>query len=311
MTENLKYYIIYALAYAFSLLPMRILFLFSDLCYLILYHIVGYRKEVVETNLRNSFPDKSDHERHEIAKGFYQWFCDYIFETLKLTSMSESEIRRRMRFENLDDVREKARQGTSICLYLGHYCNWEWVSSLGIQMPEVHCNQIYHELESKAADRFFMKIREKFGSHSVRMDRTLLAIRELDKSGKPYAVGYISDQVPGFDDMHYWPTFLHQKTPTYTGPERIARIFNNAVYYVDIKRPKRGYYVATMVKMCDHARDTEIFSLTEQYYRLLEKSINEHPQYWLWSHKRWKRTWEEFCQHFPDEATRKRILSKL
>lgn len=312
MADSIKYHFIYTIAYLFSLLPLRALYLFSDVCYIVLYYVIGYRIKVVRKNLSNSFPEKAEQERRDIEKGFYRWFCDYIFETIKLTSMSEAEMRRRMQFVNIDEINAYASQNRSICLYLGHYCNWEWVSSLGLYFaPFPHLGQIYHELESKAADRFFLKIRERFGVKCIKMEDTLPVIRGYNNTGQPHVVGYISDQVPGFHSMHYWPTFLNQLTPTYSGPERIAKIFDNAVFYVDIKRPKRGYYVATMVKMSDGAKAEPKFSLTEKYYRLLENSINENPYYWLWSHNRWKRTWEDFCANFPDEAERKRILSKL
>lgn len=311
MINNITYYLIYGSAYAFSLLPMRVLYLFSDCLYVLVYHLLKYRVKVVRQNLHKSFPQRSEKELKDIEKDFYMWFCDYIVETIKLTSISEKEMRKRMRFEGLDEVRELTRSGKNISVYMGHYCNWEWVSSFGMHLPECLCGQIYHELENKAMNRFFLKIRGRFGSHSVKMDETLLTLREWMHEGKINLVGYISDQAPGYKDMHCWPTFLNQKTPTYSGTERLAKLFNTAVYYMDMKRPKRGVYVATMVKMCDEAKTTPKHSLTKQYYMMLENSINNQPAYWLWSHKRWKRTWEDFCREFPDEKERERILEKV
>lgn len=311
MINNITYYLIYGSAYAFSLLPMRVLYLFSDCLYVLVYHLLKYRVKVVRQNLHNSFPQKSETELKEIEKNYYKWFCDYIVETIKLTSISEKEMRKRMRFEGLDEVRELTRSGKNISVYMGHYCNWEWVSSFGMHLPECLCGQIYHELENKAANRFFLKIRGRFGSHSVKMDETLLTLREWMHEGKINLVGYISDQAPGYKDMHCWPTFLNQKTPTYTGTERLSRMFNNAVYYMEMSRPKRGYYIAKMVKICDEPNTLPKHALTEEYYKKLESSINENPAYWLWSHKRWKRTWDDFCREIPDEKERKRILEKV
>ena len=309
--QEIKYWAVYGAAYSFSLLPMRVLYVFSDIAFLIVYYLTRYRKPVVRKNLRNSFPEKTDKELREIERGFYRWFCDYVFETIKLTSMSESEMRRRMRFEGMDEVERLVRENKSISVYMGHYCNWEWVSSFAMYMPECHCGQIYHHLESKTADRFFLKIRGRFGGVSIEMDDTLATVAKWQKEGKANLVGYISDQVPGFSSMHYWPTFLHQQTPTYSGTERIAKIFDTAVFYMDMQRPKRGYYVARMVKMTDAAKAEPKFSLTERFYRMLEKTIQDNPPYWLWSHNRWKRNWQQFCEYFPDEKERQRILSKL
>ena len=308
---NVLYYIIYVNAYLVSLLPMRALYVISDFLYIIIYKMLHYRVSVVRTNLRNSFPHKDEKERLKIEREFYHWFCDYIVETLKLTSISEQEMRRRMRFEGLDEVCRLTEQGKNVSVYMGHYCNWEWVSSFGMHLPQYKCGQIYHELENKAMNRFFLKIRGRFGSISIRMNDTLQVIRHWVADGQTNLVGYISDQAPGYLDMHYWPMFLNQKTPTYTGTERIAKLFDTAVFYMDMKRPRRGYYVATMVKLCDAARGEEKFALTQRYYQLLEAAINEHPAYWLWSHRRWKRDWEGFCKLIPDERERERIMSKL
>ncbi len=311
MIENIKYYLLYSVAYLFSLLPMRVLYWVSDFAYLIVYHLVGYRKKVVRQNLRNSFPQKTDEERLKIEKDFFHWFCDYIFETIKMTSMSEEQMKRRMRFENLDEIQRAANSGKQVSVYLGHYCNWEWITSFPLSLDNCILGQIYHPLESPAADRFFLKIRGRFGAHSMKLEDTLPTIRGWMKEGKSNVVGFISDQAPGYSSMHYWPIFLNQKTATYSGAERIARLFDGAAYYMDIKRPKRGYYVSTLVKICDSAKSEPIFSLTEKYYRLLEQSIIDNPPYWLWSHKRWKRGWDKFCKHYPDEKERQRIMSKL
>ena len=279
------YYIVFAIWYLFSLLPLWVHYLISDALYLFIYKIAGYRTAVVRKNLSSSFPNKSEEELRDIEHRFYHWFCDYMVETVKMFSMSEKQIKRRMRFEGIEQINNDLKKQRSITVYLGHYCNWEWVCSLGLHITEGTAAQLYHPLESKLFDRLFLY------SHSV--------------------TGYISDQVPGFSSMHYWPWFLNHDTPTYTGAERIARILNTSVYYFDIERPRRGYYVVKVVKICDNTKELPKFAITEQYYRLLETSIIRHPEFWLWSHNRWKRTREQFIEYFPDETERKRILSKL
>lgn len=294
-----------------SLLPMRVHYFLADILYVIVYHIVGYRKAVVRGNLTSSFPEKSLEEIKTIEKGFYHWFCDYIAETIKLLSISEDNIKRRMRFEGMDEINEWVKQGKSVTVYLGHYCNWEWVTSLGLHLhSEGTAAQLYHPLENKLMDRLFLHLRERFGAHSLPMKEAFKILADWQKEGRYSVTGYISDQGPGYDTMHYWPWFLNHDTPAYTGAERIARILDTPVYYFDILRPKRGYYVVKAVKICDNPKELPKFAITEKYYKLLEASIRRAPSYWLWSHKRWKRTREEFNAKFTEEE-RKRILNKL
>lgn len=294
-----------------SLLPMRVHYFLADILYVIVYHVVGYRKAVVRGNLTSSFPEKSLEEIKTIEKGFYHWFCDYIAETIKLLSISEDNIKRRMRFEGMDEINEWVKQGKSVTVYLGHYCNWEWVTSLGLHLhSEGTAAQLYHPLENKLMDRLFLHLRERFGAHSLPMKEAFKILADWQKEGRYSVTGYISDQGPGYDTMHYWPWFLNHDTPAYTGAERIARILDTPVYYFDILRPKRGYYVVKAVKICDNPKELPKFAITEKYYKLLEASIRRAPSYWLWSHKRWKRTREEFNAKFTEEE-RKRILNKL
>ena len=305
------YYIVFAIWYTFSLLPMRVHYVFSDILYMLLYKIAGYRTKIVRKNLKASFPEKDETELRQIEKRFYRWFCDYLVETVKMFSMSEKEISRRMQFEGIEQINDDFRRGRSISVFLGHYCNWEWVCSLGLHIiPEGTAAQLYHPLESKLMDRLFLYSRERFKAHSIEMKEAFKILAAWQKQGRHTVTGYIADQAPGFSSMHYWPFFLNHDTPAYTGGERIARVLDTSVYYFDISRPRRGYYVAKAVKMTDEPRNEPKFSITEQYYRLLENSIHRQPELWLWSHNRWKRTREQFNKQYPEEE-RKRILNKL
>lgn len=291
--------------------PLWVHYLISDVLYLFIYKIVGYRTAVVRKNLSSSFPNKSEEELRDIEHRFYRWFCDYLVETVKMFSISEKQIMHRMRFEGIEQINDDLKKHRSITVYLGHYCNWEWVCSLGLHITEGTAAQLYHPLESRLFDRLFLYSRERFKAHSIEMKEAFKVLADWQKEGRYSVTGYISDQVPGFSSMHYWPWFLNHDTPTYTGAERIARILDTSVYYFDIERPRRGYYVAKVVKICDNTKEMPKFTITEQYYRLLETSIIRHPEFWLWSHNRWKRTREQFIEYFPDETERKRILSKL
>ncbi len=305
------YYVVFTFWYLLSLLPMRVHYVLSDILYVLLYKLAGYRIPVVRKNLADSFPEKSEQELRQIERDFYHWFCDYIAETVKMFSMSEKNMKRRMQFENMDIINDALRQGKSVTVFLGHYCNWEWVSSLPLNFTEKGtAAQLYHTLESKVMNRLFLYSRGRYGALSLEMKEAFGILRQWEKEGRHSVTGYISDQAPGFSSMHYWPQFLNHDTPAYTGAERIAHVLNTVVAYFDIYRPKRGYYVAKVIKMSDEPQKEEKFALTEKYYRLLENSIKRAPAYWLWSHNRWKRTREEFNALYPEEE-RKRILSKL
>lgn len=304
--KNLTYYLSFALWFIISLLPLWVFYRLSDGLYYLVYHVVRYRRRVVYANLRSSFPEKSEAEIKRIAKDFYSFFCDYIVETLKLFSMGEKNIRKRMKFEGLDQVKKDFANGRSVSVYLGHYCNWEWISSLGLHLDE-QCGQIYHPLENATLDRLFLYMRGRFKAQSIKMDDTFLTILKWKKEGRKNIVGYIADQVPGYNNIHYWADFLHHDTPVFTGAERISKIMDTAVYYIDVERPRRGYYVARFIKIADSLNEHPVFFATEQYFRLLEKNIQRAPQYWLWSHKRWKRTREEFNRMFTEEERKKRL----
>lgn len=304
--KNLTYYLSFALWFIISLLPLWVFYRLSDGLYYLVYHVVRYRRRVVYANLRSSFPEKREAEIERIAKDFYSFFCDYIVETLKFFSMSEKNIRKRMQFEGLNQVKEDFANGRSVTLYLGHYCNWEWISSLGLHLDE-QCGQIYHPLENATLDRLFLYMRGRFKAQSIKMDDTFLTILKWKKEGRKNIVGYIADQVPGYNNIHYWADFLHHDTPVFTGAERISKIMDTAVYYIDVERPRRGYYVARFIKIADSLNEHPVFFATEQYFRLLEKNIQRAPQYWLWSHKRWKRTREEFNRMFTEEERKKRL----
>ena len=304
--KNLTYYLSFALWFIISLLPLWVFYRLSDGLYYLVYHVVRYRRRVVYANLRSSFPEKSEAEIERIAKDFYSFFCDYIVETIKFFSMGEKNIRKRMKFEGLGQVKEDFANGRSVSVYLGHYCNWEWISSLGLHLDE-QCGQIYHPLENATLDRLFLYMRGRFKAQSIKMDDTFLTILKWKKEGRKNIVGYIADQVPGYNNIHYWADFLHHDTPVFTGAERISKIMDTAVYYIDVERPRRGYYVARFIKIADSLNEHPVFFATEQYFRLLEKNIHRAPQYWLWSHKRWKRTREEFNRMFTEEERKKRL----
>ena len=292
---------IYCLFYAISLLPFRLLYVLADIECFMLYHVIRYRRGVVRRNLVTSFPDKSEQEIVQIEKRFYHWFCDYFFEAVKLLSISDAELRRRFTIINSEEVEQCFKEGQDVAAILGHYCNWEWLSCVGMNLPfERETGLIYHPLRNKAFDYLFRKLRshEKHSRVIPKQD-ILRYVVSRKKEGIRNICGYISDQGPKWKNIHLWLPFLnHEHTPVFTGGERIMRKMNNAVFYVEMSRPKRGYYTATYKLITRTSNTLEPDGITRRFFQMLEQTIRREPAYYLWSHNRWKRTKEEFDRRF-------------
>ena len=296
---KLLYYIVFAVWYVLSLLPLRILYVLSDLLFWLLYAVVGYRKAVIRKNLKESFPEKSEEELRKVERGFYRFFCDYLVETIKMMTISMENIHRRLTFKGTELVDEIVESGQSCAVYLGHLGNWEWVTSLPLWVtPKAQCGQIYHPLENKEFDRLFLYSRQRLGAKCIAMQDTLREILKYRKENQPVVIGYISDQVPFWTNIHHWVDFLHHDTPVLTGTERIARKVNHAVFFLDVHRVRRGYYEAEFKLITREPQKMDEFEITDIYFKLLEESIRRAPEFWLWSHNRWKRTREEFNERF-------------
>lgn len=296
----MRYNLLYSFVWLVSKLPLRILYLLSDAIYFLIYFVVKYRRQVVHDNLVSAFPEKSIEEIKEIEKKFYSFFSDYIVETIKLCTISEKEIRRRIRFEGVEDMVKElnsTHKGFAF-IYLAHYGNWEWVSSLALSIHDVNANvvagQIYHPLKNPSFDRLFLKMRGKFGGDNIAMKETLRYILRKRNQGVPTIIGFIADQAPKWNSIHHWTGFLNHKTPVFTGTEQIAKQVDALVYYCHVERLKRGYYRCTITKVTDDAKSWQDYDLTDAYFAHLATTIKSEPSYWLWSHKRWKRTYEEY-----------------
>lgn len=292
--------LLYAIFYTFSLLPLRVHYLLSTMLYVLLRYVVRYRLKVVRRNLSTSFPEKSEQELRAIENGFYRFFCDYLVESIKLMTIRRENLMKRMVFKGVEQIDQCISEGQSVAVYLGHYCNWEWVTSLPLWItPEAKCGQIYHPIENKAFDRLFLRLRQRQGALCIPMQDTLRRILEFRRAEQPVVIGYISDQKPNWINIHHWVDFLHHDTPVLTGAERIIRKVNHAVFYLDMRRVKRGYYEAELKLIARNPNEVDAeYGVTDIYYQMLEQSIIRAPELWLWSHNRWSRTREEFNERF-------------
>ncbi len=285
-----------------SLLPFWILYRISDLLYFPLYYCIRYRRKVVRKNLVESFPEKDFSEILKIEKDFYRYFCDYFIETLKLFSMSRNTISKRMHFEGADLLNERLQKQNCV-VYLGHYCNWEWIVSLPLHtLQGVTSAQIYHELENKAFNGLFLRLRGRFGSVNIKMKQALRQLLRYNREQKRFVVGFIADQSPNWNSINLWTDFLNHDSAVFTGAERMARKVEAAVFYLDITRVKRGYYSAKFIEMTNQPSALEEDALTVDYTHRLEQSIRKNPQYWLWSHNRWKRTHADYLKRMHNDS---------
>lgn len=303
--KKVLYYITYIIIWLLSLLPLWVLYGLSNMIYVLVYYVVRYRRRLVFQNMSDSFPEKTAEEIHALERRFFHWFCDYLVESIKLLTISKEQLKRRMVFKGTDIVDGIVKDGQSCAVYLGHFCNWEWVTSLPLWItPEAQCGQIYHVLENSDYDRLFLKLRQRWGAVCIPMAETLRRIIKYKQEGRQVVIGYISDQVPFWNNIHHWVDFLHHDTPVLTGTERLARQTGHAVVYLDVSRPKRGFYEAEFRLITREPKQMADFAITDEYFRLLEASIRRAPEYWLWTHNRWKRTHEEFNLRYDPETGR-------
>ncbi len=293
--------IVYVLFYTLSLLPFRILYGMADIGYVLLYYIIRYRRGVVRKNLVTAFPEKRIDDIKTIERKFYHWFSDYFLEAIKLLSISDKELRRRFTIINSEEVEQCFQEGQDVAAILGHYCNWEWLSCVGMNLPpEREIGLIYHPLRNKTFDYLFRKLRShEQNSHVIPKKDILRYVVTKKREGVRNICGYISDQGPKWTNIHLWLPFLnHEYTPVFTGGERIMRKMNNAVFYVEMSRPKRGYYTATYKLITRDPNTLPADDITRRFFCLLEETIRQEPAFYLWSHNRWKRTKEEFDRRF-------------
>jgi KDO2-lipid IV(A) lauroyltransferase len=283
---NIGFKILTFLLRAISLLPFRILYIFSDILSFFLYYIIRYRLKVVRTNLKNAFPEKSDIERKQIEKRYYSYLADIMVESVKSISISEKELLKRFRFQNLEELWKPIHAGKGVIAVSGHYGNWELGSVAIGQHIGRHALIVYKPLNNKNFDKFIGQVRSRFGAIMVPMKGTLRKLVEY--KDRPYTLVLISDQTPSRKDSHYFTTFLNQPTAMFMGVEKIAVKANIPIVFFTIYPIKRGYYNCVLKLLVDDPSATSEYEITNLHAAELERVIRQKPEYWLWSHKRWK-----------------------
>ena len=281
------FYLFYGINWIITLLPLRVLYLFADLLFLILYYFPSYRRKVVATNLKNAFPEKSADELLKIEKGFYKHLADLIVETLKMTNMSSKMFKKRFSVTNLEIVNKLINEGRDIVGISAHYNNWEWMSAIPLFI-DIKCVSIFKPLKNKLFDKFFNDLRKKHGMVLTPGSNIVREIIAARNKGINSLFAFIADQIPAKGDIKYRTQFLNQNTPVYLGAEKIAAKYDMAVVFFNNQKTKRGHYSLTPELLFEHTAGLPEYAVTEAHVRRLEELIIEKPEYWIWSHRRWK-----------------------
>lgn len=281
------YYIFYFFNWTLTLLPLPVLYVFSPLIYFVLYHFPSYRRKIVRTNLVNSFPEKSIEEIIRIEKKFYRHLSELFIEIFKLTHMSEKSLRKRFIINDTKDLERLYEQKRDIIAVLGHYSNWEWLTILSV-LTSYKTVSIYKPLHNKYFNGYLNGLRTKFGMVLTPMSNIVREIINDRKSKVNTIYAFISDQTPPLGDIKYWTTFMNQDTPVYLGAEKIAEKYDMAVVFFNIQKVRKGYYNLHIEPLIEHPSGMPEHKVTEAHVKRLEEIIREHPEYWIWSHRRWK-----------------------
>lgn len=288
--RQLRYHIILATLKVIALLPFRMLYILSDLICFIMMYILHYRRKVIFGNLRRSFPEKDNSEIYIIAKKFYHHIADVIVETIKLLHISDQQLRQHIEIHNAGLVEQLASDGKPIVVFLGHYGNWEWAQEVVryYKRPPITC-ELYRPVHDKVMDDVIRRIRSRFSTELIPQKKAMRKLLGMSREGLQFLVGFISDQRPySMSIQHHWTTFLNQDTAVVTGGEEIGRHVNAHFMFLETDKPRRGYYVLTFREMNVNNDEKEKFPYTNLYFKLMEANIRRAPQYWLWSHNRWK-----------------------
>ncbi|MGH2664642.1 lysophospholipid acyltransferase family protein [Flavobacterium sp.] len=284
--QLLVYLIVYPILWLISILPFRLLYLFSDCINFLVYHIIGYRKKVVRANLALALPHLSDTERLAIEKKFYSHMCDMFLEMIKTMTISESEIFKRYKLTNLEVLNSLEEKDKSVALMCAHYASYEWAVSLNLHTKFIGYG-IYKRLANRYFDQLVRKIRSRFKAVLITTKETIPTIEENFRAKKLGTYGFASDQSPKPNAPH-WTTFMGIEVPVHTGAEMLAKRFDMNVIFMKTKKIKRGYYEGTFEILSENASAVPNYEITDKFLQLVEEQIHEAPEYYLWTHKRWK-----------------------
>ena len=279
--------LLYPLLWLISILPFRLLYVLSDAIYLLIYYVLGYRKKTVRQNLAKALPHLSAKERLIIEKKSFRHLCDMFLEMIKTMTISKKEIEKRFVLTNIEVYHQLEKEGKSIALMCAHYASYEWVISMNHHIT-FNGYAIYKRIRNKYFDKLVRDIRSKFKAYLITTKETKMVIEENIKNGTLGVYGFASDQSPRPTENMYWYKFMGIETPIHIGAELLAKRYDMNVIYLKVKKVKRGYYEGTFEVLTTDMNTIPNFKLSEQFMDKVEQQILEAPEYYLWTHKRWK-----------------------
>ncbi|MFN7100547.1 MAG: lysophospholipid acyltransferase family protein [Flavobacterium sp.] len=285
--QLLVFIIAYPFLWIVSILPFPIFYFLSDCVYLLVYHVIGYRKKVVRANLTLALPHLTAKERLQIEKKSYHHLCDMFLEMVKTMTISSAEMNKRFVVTNLEVMTDLEKKGKSIMLIASHYASWEWLLSFNQKVTTKGIG-VYKKLANKHFDKLVRDIRSKYNTELVPTNQTIPLIANNHRNNIQCIYGFASDQSPKADRIFHWHSFMGVEVPVHTGPEMLAKKYDMNVVFAKVKKIKRGYYELTIVPLSENAKSVPDFEITEAYIKEVEKQIAEAPEYYFWTHKRWK-----------------------
>ncbi|WP_242131815.1 lysophospholipid acyltransferase family protein [Aestuariivivens marinum] len=285
--QFLIYILVYPFLWFISVLPFRLLYILSDIVFILLYYIIGYRKKVVTENLKLVFPYKSKQEIHFIRTTFYRHLCDMFLEMAKTMNISKKELKNRFHIVNTDELKRLESLNKSVILMFGHYASWEWAIEIQNHIA-FEGYGVYKKLSNPYFDRLVRNIRSKFKTTLISTKETISTVTNNESQGVKSVVAFLSDQSPRLSKEVYWGKFMDVRVPCFTGAERLAKKLNLTIAYLKVKKVKRGYYKAEIITLTETPKKFKDYELTDLFLREVEKQIYEAPEYYFWTHKRWK-----------------------
>lgn len=287
MIHLLVYMLIYPLIVLISILPFRVLYMVSDLIYLLLYYVIGYRKKVVMNNLKIAFPEKSKEELKVIMKKFYSHFLDVFMEMIKTFSISNEEILERFKLTNPEEMDAFMARHKNVLLMSSHYANFEWLFSLNLRVDH-HGFAAYKKLKNKYFNNYIVRSRSRFNTTLVPTKELIATLDANHKKKLSSVYGMLVDQAPKPGKTYHWSDFFGVKVPVITGTEMLAKKYDYAVMYIETTKVKRGFYETKMEILSENPRDVPDFGITDLFMKKLEAKIIKEPEYYFWTHKRFK-----------------------
>ncbi|HEY4617314.1 MAG TPA: lipid A biosynthesis acyltransferase [Flavobacterium sp.] len=285
--QFLIFIIVYPFLWMISILPFRIFYLLSDGVYFLVYYVVGYRKKIVRANIALALPHLSQEERLSIEKKSYRHLCDMFMEMTKTMTISSKEMNKRFIITNLELIKEYEKKEKSIMLLASHYASWEWLITLN-QKVSYQGIGVYKKISNKYFDKLIRDIRSKYNTELVTTSKTIPLIASNQRNGILSIYGLASDQSPKADRIFHWESFMGVEVPVHTGAEMLAKKHDLNVIFAKVRKVKRGYYEATLIPLSDNPKSVPDFGITHAFIKEVEKQIYEAPEYYFWTHKRWK-----------------------